>query len=464
MPRRLAGRARRAYGSFPGQFWLVFAATFFYLGSSAIVFPFFGIYMTERLGISRTLAGVVLGASSLAGLPMQLLGGAWADRRGRRGVMLFSLVASSLVSFGLAAVTTVWQAVLLVLLNGAFGWPLFLTASNAMVADLVDQDRTAEAYGIVRVAVNAGVVAGPAVAGFALAAGVSFAWLFGVAGLGCAALFAVLLVRLAETRPEPAAVLTSAGPLDAAEAVAAAASVWYPTSPRGVRRSAGRRARRGDSGAGARRSRLRVRRHPARPHFLIFCLVSLLPLFCYGQIVSTFPVYLTQFLHLPLEQWGLLLSLNAVLIVVLQYPLVRRLRGRDDIRLLALASALLAIGIGGAALVYGLWQLWLLMILFSFGEMLFVPLSTSLVSGMSTLEERGRYMGAWSLVWIGGQALSPLYAGWGMDALGGRAAFLVVLAAGLAGAALYPLLCRGVRERESQRRASPPAAPSASSS
>jgi MFS family permease len=96
--------------------------------------------------------------------------------------------------------------------------------------------------------------------------------------------------------------------------------------------------------------------------------------------------------------------------------------------------------------------------------MLFVPLSTSLVSGMSTLEERGRYMGAWSLVWIGGQALSPLYAGWGMDALGGRAAFLVVLAAGLAGAALYPLLCRGVRERESQRRASPPAAPGASSS
>lgn len=465
MPRRLAGRARRAYGSFPGQFWLVFAATFFYLGSSAIVFPFFGIYMTERLGISRTLAGVVLGASSLAGLPMQLFGGAWADRRGRRGVMLFSLVASSLVSFGLAAVTTVWQAVLLVLLNGAFGWPLFLTASNAMVADLVDQDRTAEAYGIVRVAVNAGVVGGPAVAGFALAAGVSFAWLFGVAGLGCAALFAVLLVRLAETRPEPAAVLTSAGPLDAAEAVAAAAERLVPHVAEGASAAA-------PAGAPAAATPARARAAPASGYvvilrdrtFLIFCLVSLLPLFCYGQIVSTFPVYLTQFLHLPLEQWGLLLSLNAVLIVVLQYPLVRRLRGRDDIRLLALASALLAIGIGGAALVYGLWQLWLLMILFSFGEMLFVPLSTSLVSGMSTLEERGRYMGAWSLVWIGGQALSPLYAGWGMDVLGGRAAFLVVLAAGLAGAALYPLLCRGVRERESQRRASPPAAPSASSS
>ena len=268
--------------------------------------------------------------------------------------MLFSLVASSLVSFGLAAVTTVWQAVLLVLLNGAFGWPLFLTASNAMVADLVDQDRTAEAYGIVRVAVNAGVVGGPAVAGFALAAGVSFAWLFGVAGVGCAALFAVLLVRLAETRPEPAAVLTSAGPLDAAEAVAAAAERLVPHVADGASAAA-------PAGAPAAATPARARAAPASGYvvilrdrtFLIFCLVSLLPLFCYGQIVSTFPVYLTQFLHLPLEQWGLLLSLNAVLIVVHPVSAGAPPAGTRRHRLLALASALLAIGIGGAALVYG---------------------------------------------------------------------------------------------------------------
>lgn len=43
--------------------------------------------------------------------------------------------------------------------------------------------------------------------------------------------------------------------------------------------------------------------------------------------------------------------------------------------------------------------------------MLFVPLSTSLVSGMARVAERGRYMGVWSLFWIGGQALSPLLTG-----------------------------------------------------
>jgi MFS family permease len=453
VPRRLVRRARAAAGRFPGQFWLVFAATLVYLASSAIVFPFFGIYMTERLGISRTLAGVILGAASLAGLPMQLLGGSWADRRGRRGLMLFSLLASAVVLFGLTVVSSVWQAALLVLANGAFGWPLFLTASNAMVADLVEQDQTAEAYSIVRVAVNAGVVAGPATAGFALAAGLSFAWLFAAAGVGCAALFFVLLARLAETRPQPSAP-TVAGPLDAAEALAAAS---HHESERSGASTGTAAASTALAAQGAASSPMAARhagygvvlRDRA---FLAFCLVSLLPLFCYGQIVSVYPVYVTQFLDVPISRWGVLLSLNAVLIVAIQYPLVRRLEKRDRLLLLALSSALLGIGIGGASLTGGGWSLWLLIVVFSLGEMIFVPLSTSLVSGMTTVAERGRYMGAWSLVWIGGQALSPLLAGWGMDAAGGRVTFFLVMLVGLAGTVAYPLVCRRPRRKAAAAR------------
>jgi MFS family permease len=438
VPRRLVRRARRAAGRFPGQFWLVFAATFVYLASSALVFPYFGIYLTERMGVSRTEAGLVLGLASLAGLPLQILGGSWADRRGRRGLLLFSLLATALVSFFLAAARTAWQAEALVLVNGALGWPLFLTASNAMVADLVEQQRTAEAFGMVRVALNAGVVAGPAVAGFALAGGLSFSWLFLAAGTGCAGLLVLLLARLAETRPVvavqgAAARRVDAGPLDAAEALAAAEHA-AARSDRGPSPS-------GDApGPGPRRPArrgygliLRDRR------FLVFCAVSLLPLFCYGQVVTTYPVYLTQFLGVPLSRWGLLLSLNGVLIVAIQYPLVRRLPERSHLRAVALASVLLGVGVGGAAFAADGWSLWLLMAVFSFGEMLFVPLSTSLVSGMTTVAERGRYMGAWSLVWIGGQALSPLVTGWSMDTFGGRPAFAAVLAVGLAGAALLTL-------------------------
>ena len=63
-----------------------------------------------------------------------------------------------------------------------------------------------------------------------------------------------------------------------------------------------------------------------------------------------------------------------------------------------------------------------------------------MVSHLAPTALRGRYMGFWTLVYIGGYALGPLLGGWALDALGGRGAFAVVAAAGLLGALLFPLL------------------------
>ncbi len=59
----------------------------------------------------------------------------------------------------------VWQVALLVAVESAFGWPLFQTASNAMIADIVVPEQRQEAYSINRVAMNLGVVIGPAAGG-----------------------------------------------------------------------------------------------------------------------------------------------------------------------------------------------------------------------------------------------------------------------------------------------------------
>ena len=63
-----------------------------------------------------------------------------------------------------------------------------------------------------------------------------------------------------------------------------------------------------------------------------------------------------------------------------------------------------------------------------------------MVSHLAPAALRGRYMGSWTLVYMGGYALGPLLGGWALDALGGRGAFAVVAAAGLLGALLFPLL------------------------
>jgi MFS family permease len=406
---------------------------FFYLASSSFVFPFLGLYMRDMLGISLTLVGVVQGVSSFAGMPFQVLGGFWADRSGRRGVLLLSLLSSAVLFAALAFAHSLWLVVTLVVAQGALGWPMFLTASNAMVADLVPARRTAEAYGLMRVAMNAGVIGGPAIASLALKGGAGYGGLFMTAAIGCAALYVVLLLRLQETHPagpagrgkndpvpgEAATMSSEAATMPEETALGAAVDPFVP-KPGG--------------GYGAV---LRDRR------FLAVCAVSLLPLFCYGHIVTTFPVYLKGFFGVPATTFGLLLAFNGLLILVAQYPLIRGLQRRDHLLLAAVASALLGIGIGGAVVGGRLWWLVVIMVLFTVGEMIFVPISSSIVAGLAPAAARGRYMGVWSLVWVGGQAVAPTTMGWAMSGMG-RSSYLIVIGAGFAGAALFVALRRVV--------------------
>ncbi len=427
MPAARGGRARAVVSGarvFPGQFWLVVGGTVVFLSSSALVFPFLAIYLHDRIHLSLGVVGGLLGLSSIVGLPLQIAGGWWADRHGRRGVVLLSVASAAILTGALAVVHNVGLIVAVVLASGALGWPLFLTASNAMVGDLVPRERIAEAFGIVRVALNLGVVFGPMIAGFALAAGLAFSVLFGVSAAGCGCLFVLLAVLLKETRPADRA-LADRGPLVAETVTEGAPGVVLGA----VREPAG------------------YRRVLADRRFLAFCAVTLLPLFCYGHISTIYPVFLTHVLHVSYATWGLLLALNATLVVTLQYPVVRLLDRRDRLLLVAFASVLLGLGIGAAAFLAGGWPLFALMVVFSLGEIVFVPLSTSIAMGLASDAERGRYMGVWSIVWVGGQALAPLVTGTAMDRLGGRPAWALIMVAGLVGGVLYVALARVGRER-----------------
>ena len=83
------------------------------------------------------------------------------------------------------------------------------------------------------------------------------------------------------------------------------------------------------------------------------------------------------------------------------------------------------------------WSPWLLMALFAGGEILFVPLSSSVVSLLATEAERGRYMGGWSLVWISGQGLAPTIDGLVTRTRSARTAYALVLVVGAVTVLLY---------------------------
>jgi len=58
---------------------------------------------------------------------------------------------------------------------------------------------------------------------------------------------------------------------------------------------------------------------------------------------------------------------------------------------------------------------------------------------------RGRYMGAWTLVQMGGYALGPTFGGWALDGLGARPAFSLVGVLALTGSLLFALNAKRLR-------------------
>ncbi|HEX5641327.1 MAG TPA: MFS transporter [Thermoleophilia bacterium] len=394
----------RRYLDFPGQFWVLTLGIFIYVGAAALAFPFEAIYLRQYLGTSMTMIGVVFGLVPLAVMPVQFWGGQLTDKLGRRVIIMVSVLVGVVWFVGFAFVTELWQVAALVALESAFGWPLFQTASNAMIADLLPQERRQEGFGVTRAAMNFGVVVGPVMAGQALGFGVSFRVLFLSAAAGCLAMVVMMAVWIRESRPASATV----------------------------------RVRRVDE-----RGRAGYRAVLHDRVFIVFCLAAVLPVFCIGNFGSIYAVYITDFLGVPSRTWAYLLTLNALIVVVVQIPLVTALRRRNRMLLLAASSALLAVGIGGSAFAGPVWSLVAFIAILSLGETLLSPVASAEVAELAPEAVRGRYMGVWTVVWNGGAALGPAFGGWAMDTVGGREAFVALLVVGLAGAVWFLALAPG---------------------
>lgn len=396
---RVVTRLRSRGRALPHEFWLLVVGTFIYLLGIEMCYPYETIYMNGRLGISMTTVGLILGLSLLIGLPVQIVGGAVADRFGRRAVLILGICASITLYEGFALAHSLWPLIAVIAFEAAFGWAMFLTANNAMIADLSPHRYRAEAFSISRTAVNAGMIVGPLAGGLLLRADPTYRLPFFVGGGVCALFLLLVVLRFRETRPQAA-------------------------EQRGTSRAAA-------AGYGVV---LRDRR------FLRFCATALLPLYCYGQFAVTFPVLLKDTLGISPGTWGVLLALFALAAALLQYPVVRRTKGRDKMVLMAAASALVGLGLGGAAFAPAGWPTAAFVLLISLGSVLLIPISATIVSQMAPVALRGRYMGAWTLVWTAGMALGPTFGGLAMDRLGGRGAYSVIFGVGLLGAVLFAMM------------------------
>lgn len=385
---------RASVAGLPRSFWWLWWSTLINRVGT-FVFPFLTLYLILDRGYSATTAGLVVSSFGLGSVIGTLIGGECADRYGRRVTIGLSYVGSSVLTIGLGEVSGFGAiALFAALLGAASAAPR--PAISAMVVDLVPAEDRQRAFSLNYWAVNIGFSLSTLLAGFLIE--VSFAWVF----IG-----------------------------DAATTLACGLLAWITLEETRVLGDRGRAIIDVDAAPARTFGRFRVLRD--RRFMALTSLTFILWLLFY-QAVSTLPVVMKSH-GLPPSDYGLVFSLNGVLVVALQLPLGRVLQGRPYGRLMAGAAVLFGGGFGltafagASALYYGF-----TVIIWTLGEMVYIPTSSAVVAELSPVEMRGRYQGVYGMGTAAASFVAPLGGGLVLDHSGaamlwGVCAILGLLAA-----------------------------------
>jgi MFS family permease len=190
--------------------------------------------------------------------------------------------------------------------------------------------------------------------------------------------------------------------------------------------------------------------------FMFFILACMLQGFVYQQMGSTLGVYLRDSHGVAERNYGLLLSLNAAMVVVMQFWITRRIEKRPAFLIMVIGTMLYAIGFGLYGPATTMTWFVIAMIVLTVGEMLVAPVMQALVARMAPEDMRGRYMAVFGFAFVPPSALAPLAAGVVMDNYDPRWVWYAAAIIGTLSAAMFLRLHR--REAKQLSSAGPPGA------
>src|SRR5512138_214642 len=116
----LLTRIRTIYNEYPRAFWIYNIIVFIDRFGGFMLYPFFALYLTQKFGIGMTAVGGLFAVFSLSGFVGRALGGAITDRMGRKGVLIFSLLLSSLSALGMGFAPSIGWFVAVAVVVGTF--------------------------------------------------------------------------------------------------------------------------------------------------------------------------------------------------------------------------------------------------------------------------------------------------------------------------------------------------------
>jgi MFS family permease len=299
----MLSRIRNATTGYPRQFWLIFWGMLINASGGSMVWPFLTIYMRQQLDVPLTSVTLLLTANSVAGLVATTFTGPAVDRFGRKNAMILGMAVNGATFLFMFRADSMEMWLALMIINGIFS-PLVRVSINAMVADLVETERRADAYALLRMIQNLGVAIGPSVGGFI--SSVSYGLAFTIAAIVHFTVATLLLTLAKETIPseEPGAERRAAG--------------YGPV--------------------------LRDRA------FMAVCAMLMLAGMAYSLMMVLLPVYAKENFGVPESQYGFIMATNAAMVVLFQYGITKITGRYHHLPVMAAGAMFYALGVGSVAL------------------------------------------------------------------------------------------------------------------
>ncbi len=340
----------------PRPAWILCFGTFLNK-FGAFVVPFLTLYLTSR-GCTVGQAGLAISSYGVGNMAASILGGHLADKLGRRKTIVLSMCSGAAMMMLLSQARSLPLIIALTALTGLTN-EFYRPASTALLADLVPPAQRITAFAALRMAFNAGFAFGPATAGFLATLG--YFWLF-------------------------------AG--DATTSLLFGVVAWCAL-PRG-----GHCQQTNASWSEA----LSVLRLDRNLHQLLLANFSIALLFF--QIASTFGLLVIR-LGLSAATYGAVVSLNGVLVVCFELPIITITRRFPARRVMAAGYLLCGLGYSLNAFAHTIPALVGCMVLFTLGEMVMMPMSSAYLANLAPAHMRGRYMGVSGLTWALSLIIGP---------------------------------------------------------
>ncbi|MBE0572066.1 MAG: MFS transporter [Ignavibacteriaceae bacterium] len=333
----------------PKNIWLLAAATLINRAGT-MVLPFIALYANQVLNVSKSDAGIVLAVYGVGAFVSAPFTGKLSDKIGTMRQMRISLFATGSFLFLYSFITD-----FILFLSLTFIWAIlseaFRPASMAFISDEITSDRRKTAFALQRLAINLGMSIGPVVGG--ILSTINFHILFYINALSSLA----------------AGVFLTFSHFEKHETVQKETEVAEPVVPR---------------------QKVSV----FRDRKLIYFLLALIPVeIVFFQHIGALPLFIVSDLGYTTAVFGILTAVNTVLIIFIEVPLNDSMRHWDDKKSLALGALLCGVGFGLMAFTNTIPPIVALIVVWTFGEMIFFPSSGEYVAKIAPEKQRGEYMG-----------------------------------------------------------------------